>query len=219
MPYLDPAQAPSVFGVSGYSGAGTKSGEKDEEGRPKTVPKIVSATQRRRHQPGVLVIPHCHTFIPSIASPTVLRQSCSCHAMLALTTVDFFPSIRLLTPQGPSDLRGGIRPYALTDHIHERESAFRLSTLPSSPSPFSLAFIPNVAPWFSGIISVLTAPLNQSMRASNVVELYEQQYSGERMCIVGKGVPDVTEAEGRHGWRMGGVQVHSSGKRVVVVVS
>jgi N-acetyl-gamma-glutamyl-phosphate reductase/acetylglutamate kinase len=43
MPYLDPAQAPSVFGVSGYSGAGTKSGEKDEEGRPKTVPKIVSA--------------------------------------------------------------------------------------------------------------------------------------------------------------------------------
>jgi hypothetical protein len=130
-----------------------------------------------------------------------------------------FTPICSLTAQGPSDLRGGIRPYALTDHIHERESAFRLSTLPSSPSPFSLAFVPNVAPWFSGIISVLTAPLNQSMRASNVVELYEQQYSGERMCIVGKGVPDVTEAEGRHGWRMGGVQVHSSGKRVVVVVS
>lgn len=32
---------PSVFGVSGFSGAGTKSGEKDAEGRPKTVPKIV----------------------------------------------------------------------------------------------------------------------------------------------------------------------------------
>jgi N-acetyl-gamma-glutamyl-phosphate reductase/acetylglutamate kinase len=57
------------------------------------------------------------------------------------------------------------------------------------------------------------------MRAANVLELYEQKYVGERMCLVGKGVPDVTEAEGRHGWRMGGVQVHSSGKRVVVVVS
>lgn len=33
---------PSVFGVSGYSGAGTKSGEKDAEGRPKTVAKVVS---------------------------------------------------------------------------------------------------------------------------------------------------------------------------------
>jgi N-acetyl-gamma-glutamyl-phosphate reductase/acetylglutamate kinase len=42
MPFLDPANPPSVFGVSGYSGAGTKSGEKDAEGRPKTVAKIVS---------------------------------------------------------------------------------------------------------------------------------------------------------------------------------
>lgn len=42
LPYLDRAQMPTVFGVSGYSGAGTKSGEKDADGRPKTVPKVVS---------------------------------------------------------------------------------------------------------------------------------------------------------------------------------
>jgi N-acetyl-gamma-glutamyl-phosphate reductase/acetylglutamate kinase len=42
MPYLDKTQMPTIFGVSGYSGAGTKSGEKDAEGRPKTVAKIVS---------------------------------------------------------------------------------------------------------------------------------------------------------------------------------
>jgi len=41
MPYLDRTQMPSIFGISGYSGAGTKSGEKDAEGRPKTVPKVV----------------------------------------------------------------------------------------------------------------------------------------------------------------------------------
>lgn len=57
------------------------------------------------------------------------------------------------------------------------------------------------------------------MRASEVSELYEEKYGNERMCTVGKDVPDVREAEGRHGWKMGGVQVHSSGKRVVVVVS
>jgi hypothetical protein len=27
------------------------------------------------------------------------------------------------------------------------------------------------------------------------------------------------DAEGKHGWRVGGVQVHSGGKRVVVTVS
>ncbi|ORY33144.1 putative Arg-6 protein, mitochondrial precursor [Naematelia encephala] len=162
MPYLDKAQMPSVFGISGYSGAGTKSGEKDAEGRPKTVAKI-----------------------------------------------------------GPDDLRGGVRPYALTDHIHERESSRHLASLlpaqSSSSTPFQLAFIPNVAPWFAGIISVLTAPLEKTMRASEVLELYEEKYGQERLCAVGKAVPDVRDAEGKHGWRMGGVQVHSGGKRVVVV--
>ncbi len=57
------------------------------------------------------------------------------------------------------------------------------------------------------------------MRASEVFELYQEKYGKERMCIVGKSVPDVSEVEGKHGWRMGGVQVHSGGKRVVVVVN
>ncbi|KIR40435.1 N-acetyl-gamma-glutamyl-phosphate reductase [Cryptococcus deuterogattii 99/473] len=159
MPHLDKVQMPSIFGVSGFSGAGTKSGEKDAEGRPKTVPKISA-----------------------------------------------------------EDLKGGIRPYSLTDHIHEREASRHLSSLiPSSTNPFSLAFIPNVAPWFSGIISVLTAPLDKSMRASEIIELYEEKYGKEPLVQIQKTVPDVTEVMGKHGWRVGGVQVHSSGKRVVVV--
>jgi N-acetyl-gamma-glutamyl-phosphate reductase/acetylglutamate kinase len=117
-----------------------------------------------------------------------------------------------------------VRPYALTDHIHERESSRHLATLLSGESearePFSISFIPNVAPWFSGILSVLNAPLKQTMRANEVYELYEEKYGKEPMLSVGKAVPDVVrDVEGRHGWKMGGVQVHSGGKRVVVVVS
>ncbi|KAJ9126766.1 hypothetical protein QFC24_001797 [Naganishia onofrii] len=160
MPFIDPSNPPTIFGVSGYSGAGTKTGENDEHGRPKTVPKISA-----------------------------------------------------------QDLKGAIRPYALTDHIHEREASYRLSQLFSQPlnSPFQLAFVPNVAPWFSGIISVLSAPLKQSMRADEVWKLYEAKYENEPLVKIQRTVPDVTEAEGKHGWRVGGVQVHSSGKRVVVV--
>lgn len=123
--------------------------------------------------------------------------------------------------QSAQDLKGAIRPYALTDHIHEREASYRLSQLFSQPlnSPFQLAFVPNVAPWFSGIISVLSAPLKQSMRADEVWKLYEEKYANEPLVKIQRSVPDVTEAEGKHGWRVGGVQVHSSGKRVVVVVS
>ena len=56
------------------------------------------------------------------------------------------------------------------------------------------------------------------MRASEVNALYEEKYAGERLLTVGKTVPDVVrDGQGKHGWNMGGVQVHSSGKRVVVV--
>lgn len=50
MPYLDRTQMPTIFGISGYSGAGTKSGEKDAEGRPKTVAKIVRPTYLFHHE-------------------------------------------------------------------------------------------------------------------------------------------------------------------------
>ena len=161
LPHLDVRIPPSVFGVSGYSGAGTKAGQKSESGRPTTAPKVT-----------------------------------------------------------PQDLAGGIRPYSLTDHIHEREAGHHLSgLLPSGSAPLRLAFIPTVAPWFSGIISILSAPLNHGLKATDVRELYAQKYGQERLITIQSTVPSLQEIEGYHGWRTGGFQVHSSGKRVVVVVT
>jgi N-acetyl-gamma-glutamyl-phosphate reductase / acetylglutamate kinase len=123
--------------------------------------------------------------------------------------------------QTPDDLRNAVRPYSLTDHIHEREASYRLGTLLSDrTNPFSVSFIPTVASWFSGIISVANVPLKQTMRADDVFKLYEEKYGKEPLVSINrKGVPDVKDAEGRHGWNMGGVQVHSGGKRVVVVAT
>lgn len=150
-----------MFGVSGYSGAGTKAGQKSESGRPTTTPKVA-----------------------------------------------------------PQDLAGGIRPYSLTDHIHEREAGHHLSSLlPSESAPLKLAFIPTVAPWFSGIISVLSAPLKHELNASDVRELYVKRYGQDRLISIQSAVPLLQEIEGYHGWRVGGFQVHSSGRRVVVVVT
>jgi hypothetical protein len=89
----------------------------------------------------------------------------------------------------------------------------------STSEPLKLSFVPNVAPWFSGIISVLNAPLKKEVRADDIWKLYEEKYGNEPLVHITKGVPDVMDAAGKHGWRMGGVQVHSSLKRVVVVVS
>lgn len=158
---MDPASGPIVFGVSGYSGAGTIAGVNDPDGRPTTAPKVTAQS-----------------------------------------------------------LGGGIRAYSLTDHIHEREARHHLSRLllPSPTSLNQLGFIPHVAPWFSGILSTLSAPLKRKVTAQEIRALYEARYAGEPLIrVMDKGVPQLADIENKHGWAVGGMQVHSSGSRVVVV--
>lgn len=136
--FLDPQASPTVFGISGYSGAGTKaapSGSNSTGSSGGTVPKIT-----------------------------------------------------------PEDLGGGVRPYSLTDHIHEREASRQLQQLFSSPpsQDFKVAFIPAVAPWFQGIISTLSAPLSQSMSAKNVREAFEEFYKENGGLVeIGSKVPEI----------------------------
>ncbi|TFY64834.1 hypothetical protein EVJ58_g2353 [Rhodofomes roseus] len=157
--YLKYDAYPTVFGMSGYSGAGTITGPPAADGRPTTAPKV-----------------------------------------------------------SPESLMGGIKPYSLTDHIHEREAGCHLSRLlASGASPMKLAFVPNVAPWFSGIISVLSMQLKETVTAKDVKELYEEKYSGEKLVTIKREVPVLQDIENKHGWTVGGFQVHSQGDRAVVV--
>ncbi|CAE6441411.1 unnamed protein product [Rhizoctonia solani] len=153
LPHLAPGTAPTVFGISGFSGAGTKSGQKD----------------------------------PAVPIPKISGES----------------------------LKGGIRPYALTDHIHEREAGHHLSTI----SPVTVAFTPSVAPWFSGILSIASVPLAKPLRASEVWGLYKEMYENEKLVSIkepNQGVVELGDVENGQGWVVGGVQVGSSGSRVVV---
>jgi len=153
--YVKSDSWPTVFGLSGYSGAGTVPAT-DPDGRPVSAPKVT-----------------------------------------------------------PKSLGGGVRPYALTDHIHEREAGYHLSRLANS---MKVAFTPAVAPWFSGILSTLSMPLSQKITAKEVVALFEEKYSGERLIRIKKEVPSLQDVENQHGWTVGGFQVHSEGDRVVIVV-
>lgn len=157
--YVKHSYAPTVFGISGYSGAGTVAGTSDADGKPTTVPKVT-----------------------------------------------------------PESLAGGIRPYSLTDHIHEREAGRHLTSLLADPTnPMKVAFIPSVAPWFSGIISTLSVPLSEKVTARDVKALYEEKYGEEKLVHVKASVPGLSDIENKHGWTVGGFQVHSEGDRAVVV--
>jgi N-acetyl-gamma-glutamyl-phosphate reductase / acetylglutamate kinase len=117
------------------------------------------------------------------------------------------------------NLNDGVRPYSLTDHIHEREAGVHLSDLlPSGADSMKVAFVPTVAPWFSGIISVLSMPLSEQLSARELRALYEKKYAEEKLVRLQKDVVEVKDVQGQHGWVVGGFQVHSQGDRAVVVV-
>lgn len=160
LPFLARPAWPSVFGISGYSGAGTVAGVQDPDGQPTTIPKIRA-----------------------------------------------------------EDLNSGVRAYALTDHIHEREAGAHLSRLLSpGTESMKVAFVPTVAPWFSGIISVLSMPLSQQLSARELKALYENKYADEKLVRIQKDVVEVKDVRDQHSWVVGGFQVHSQGDRAVVVV-
>lgn len=128
------------------------------------------------------------------------------------------------------DLQGGLRPYALTDHIHEREASRHLSRLGgfensatsgagagAGEPALKVAFVPTVGPWFQGILSTVSAPLKQKLTAKEVRKLYEDFYAGNDLVTLSPTVPEVKDIQLKHGIRLGGWQVHSDGKRVVVV--
>ncbi|KAJ7244413.1 hypothetical protein B0H12DRAFT_1129460 [Mycena haematopus] len=156
--HVAPGVLPTVFGLSGYSGAGTIM-VTDPDGAPASAPKV-----------------------------------------------------------SPESLGGGVRPYALTGHIHEREAGHHLSRLlPSDGSGVKIAFVPAVTPWFSGIISTASIPLKDRLSAKEVAALFAERYKGEPLVRLLSGVPALRDIENKHTWSAGGFQTSNEGDRVVVV--
>ncbi|KAF9231119.1 hypothetical protein BU15DRAFT_68601 [Melanogaster broomeanus] len=159
LPYLSPPSWPIVFGVSGYSSAGTitqPSGGTSGD-RPATLPKVT-----------------------------------------------------------PETLAGGVRPYLLTDHIHEGEAAWHPSRLLPTPTSASsghvstpkvqLGFIPTIGPFFSGILSTLSSPLCTSkLGAADIASPYALYYAGDRRARVQKSAAALADVHGKHGWGWSGV--------------
>ena len=155
--HLKPGTLPTVFGISGYSGAGSIV-SKDATGKAVTLPKVSAES-----------------------------------------------------------LMGGVKPYALTGHIHEREAGHHLSRLLEDET-IKVSFIPSVAPWFSGIISTVSIPLSGKLTAKDVVRMFEEKYAGEKLVKIKKEVPELKDVEGYQGWVVGGFQTTADGDRVVMVV-
>ncbi|KAL6948105.1 Protein arg5,6, mitochondrial [Hanseniaspora uvarum] len=110
------------------------------------------------------------------------------------------------------NLENNLIPYALTDHIHEREVSKRLGR--------DVAFIPHVGQWFQGISLTVSIPLKSGENYTNesICDVYKTFYKDEKLVKVLNVGQECTvkNIAGYHGVVIGGFKVNEAGNRVVV---
>lgn len=109
----------------------------------------------------------------------------------------------------PDKLRDNLMPYALVDHVHEREVTRQLG--------HAVEFMPHVAPHFRGITLTANLHLAHAFSRDEVQQRYLAAYAGEPLVQVVDEAPWVSRIAGRHGAEVGGFTLSSDGRRLVVV--
>ncbi len=118
------------------------------------------------------------------------------------------------TPSDKNDLeklRDNLMPYALADHLHEREVSRHLGV--------PVEFMPHVAPHFRGISMTVNLWLDQPAQLEEVRAHYRSRYAGEPLIRILDEAPWVSRIAGKHGAEIGGFTLAPGGKRLVVVAT
>lgn len=111
----------------------------------------------------------------------------------------------------PEKLADNLMPYALTNHVHEREVTAQLG--------FPVEFMPHVAPHFRGISMTVNLWLSQAQTAEQVAARYRAAYADEPLVEVVDSAPWVSQIVGRNGVQIGGFTLAPGNKRLVVVAT
>jgi N-acetyl-gamma-glutamyl-phosphate reductase len=109
----------------------------------------------------------------------------------------------------PEALRDNLMPYALIDHIHEREVTRQLGQ--------PIEFVPAVAPHFRGITMTVNAHLSREFKLDALRASYRRHYADEPLVEVIDEVPWVSRIAGQPGAQVGGFTLSADGRRLVLV--
>lgn len=162
------------------------------------------AGQKRISNPG------CYATAMQLAIAPLLSQLAgppTCFGVSGWSGAGTTPSDK----NNPELLRDNLMPYALTNHVHEREVSTQLGV--------PVEFMPHVAPHFRGITMTVNLWLQQPRSREEIVALYQQRYANEPLVEVIDEAPWVSRIAGKHGVQIGGFTMAPGNKRVVVVAT
>jgi len=160
--------------------------------------------QRRISNPG------CYATAMQLAvapMSDVLAGSVQCFGVSGYSGAGTSPSDK----NDPEKLRDNLMPYALTNHVHEREVTRQLG--------HEVQFLPHVAPHFRGLTITANLPLSKAFERDAVVARYRERYADEPLVDVLDEAPWVSRIAGQHHVELGGFTLSPDGRRLVVVAT
>jgi len=110
----------------------------------------------------------------------------------------------------PEVLKDNLLPYALADHVHEREVSYQLGR--------GVRFLPHVAPFFRGITLSVSAELDKAFTPAELLEIYQRAYEPFELIKVQADIPEVTQVRGSHGVIIGGFTVSKNEPLHIAIV-
>ena len=118
------------------------------------------------------------------------------------------------TPSDKNDvdkLRDNLMPYALVDHVHEREVTRQLGV--------PVEFMPHVAAHFRGITMTVNLWLERATTQDAIQARYREFYAHEPLVRIVDDAPWVSRVAHKHHAEIGGFALAPGGKRVVIVAT
>ncbi len=111
----------------------------------------------------------------------------------------------------PDALRDNLMPYALVDHVHEREIAYQLGC--------SVFFMPHVASFFRGLTVTVSVALSRVVSKAEVDARYREAYGSQPFVQLTEEIPLVRDIRGRHDVAIGAPALAANGRHAVVVAT
>ncbi len=108
-------------------------------------------------------------------------------------------------------LADNLLPYALVDHVHEKEVSYHIGR--------EIRFLPHVASFFRGISLTLAVELLHGQTERGLLALYREFYAGSPLIKVRAGMPEVKEVRGSHRLVLGGFSVSETNPCSVSLVA
>jgi len=176
-----------------------------------SLPELINSDKLNQYQKNKLIKisnPGCYATAMQIALAPLIGKTqgrVNCFGMSGFSGAGTKPSPN----NDPSNLKNNILPYALLEHLHEKEVSYQLG-LP-------ISFSPHIVEFFRGITMTIQVEFEQKWQLEDVRNLFKDFYQECSAIKIIHSIPNIQQVVYSSDCIVGGFTLSNDGKRLTFV--